>query len=43
VATPADGTAPWTRAGHTLSVLRKENGKWALARDANMLARIEAT
>ncbi len=27
-----------TRAGHTLSILRKENGKWRLARDANMLA-----
>ncbi|HEX5056374.1 MAG TPA: SgcJ/EcaC family oxidoreductase [Gammaproteobacteria bacterium] len=27
-----------TRAGHTLSILRKENGKWVLARDANMLA-----
>jgi uncharacterized protein (TIGR02246 family) len=25
------------RAGHTLSVLKKENGKWLLARDANML------
>jgi hypothetical protein len=27
-----------TRAGHTLSVLNKQNGKWMLARDANMLA-----
>jgi uncharacterized protein (TIGR02246 family) len=27
-----------TRAGHTLSILKKENGKWMLARDANMLA-----
>jgi uncharacterized protein (TIGR02246 family) len=27
-----------TRAGHTLSVLKKESGKWRLARDANMLA-----
>lgn len=26
------------RAGHTLSVLRKEGGKWLLARDANLLA-----
>ncbi|HKE45411.1 MAG TPA: SgcJ/EcaC family oxidoreductase [Steroidobacteraceae bacterium] len=26
------------RAGHTLSVLRKERGRWLLARDANMLA-----
>jgi len=30
--------APMTRAGHTLSFLKKENGKWVLARDANMLA-----
>ena len=29
---------PITRAGHTLSVLKKEQGKWVLARDANMLA-----
>ena len=26
------------RAGHTLSVLKKHNGRWVLARDANMLA-----
>ena len=35
--TPPAG-APMKRAGHTLSVLRKVNGKWLLARDANMLA-----
>ena len=28
----------WARAGHTLSILNQQNGKWALARDANMLA-----
>jgi ketosteroid isomerase-like protein len=38
VMTPADGSKPVKRAGHTMSVLRKENGKWRLARDANMLA-----
>lgn len=38
VMTPPGGGAPVKRAGHTLSVLRKENGKWRLARDANMLA-----
>jgi len=27
-----------TRAGHTLSILRKENGRWLLARDANLLS-----
>ena len=35
--TPAGG-APNVRAGHTLSVLKKQDGKWRLARDANMLA-----
>ena len=38
VITPPGGAPPATRAGHTLSILRKENGKWVLARDANMLA-----
>ena len=37
VVTPADGPV-MQRAGHTLSILRKENGRWVLARDANMLA-----
>jgi uncharacterized protein (TIGR02246 family) len=32
------GAEPMTRAGHTLTILKKENGKWLLARDANMLA-----
>jgi uncharacterized protein (TIGR02246 family) len=38
VMTPRDGGRPVRREGHTLSVLRKEEGKWRLARDANMLA-----
>jgi uncharacterized protein (TIGR02246 family) len=38
VVTPPDGGPSMTRAGHTLTVLRKENGKWLLARDANLLA-----
>lgn len=38
VITPPGGAAQMTRSGNTLSVLRKENGKWLLARDANMLA-----
>jgi uncharacterized protein (TIGR02246 family) len=29
---------PVRRAGHTLSVLKRQDGKWVLARDANMLA-----
>jgi uncharacterized protein (TIGR02246 family) len=41
VATPPGGGASMTRAGHTLSILRKENGKWLLARDANMLAPVD--
>jgi uncharacterized protein (TIGR02246 family) len=38
VATPPDGSPPVERAGHTLTVLRKEGGRWKLARDANLLA-----
>ena len=38
VATPAGGGPSITRSGHTLSILRKHNGRWVLARDANMLA-----
>ena len=37
VVTPPVGDV-MTRAGHTLSILRKENGRWVLARDANMLS-----
>jgi uncharacterized protein (TIGR02246 family) len=38
VATPPGGGPSITRAGHTLSVLKKDNGRWVLARDANLLA-----
>ena len=34
----APGGQVTKRAGHTLSVLRKTNGRWLLACDANMLA-----
>jgi uncharacterized protein (TIGR02246 family) len=37
VVTPPGGAPSIARAGHTLSILRKEIGKWVLARDANML------
>jgi uncharacterized protein (TIGR02246 family) len=37
VATPPNGGQPVARAGHTLSILRKESGKWRLARDANLI------
>lgn len=40
VATHPDGGSI-KRAGHTLTILRKENGRWRLARDANMLAPVE--
>jgi uncharacterized protein (TIGR02246 family) len=38
VATPPGGGPAITRAGHTLSVLKKQNGRWLLARDANLLS-----
>ena len=38
VATPPGGGQSVRRAGHTLSILKKENGKWVLARDANLLS-----
>lgn len=37
-----DGGAPVRRSGHTLTILRKESdGRWRLARDANLLAKAE--
>jgi len=38
-----NGGKSMTRAGHTLSVLKKQNGKWVLARDANMLMPVAAS
>jgi uncharacterized protein (TIGR02246 family) len=36
---PPDGGAPARRSGYTLTILRKEpDGRWRLARDANLLA-----
>jgi uncharacterized protein (TIGR02246 family) len=35
---PRDGGPTQSRAGHTLTVLRKQAGKWVVARDANLLA-----
>jgi uncharacterized protein (TIGR02246 family) len=37
VATPPDGGASTTRTGHTLTVFRRQGGRWLLARDANLL------
>jgi uncharacterized protein (TIGR02246 family) len=37
--TPKSGGTPVHRAGHTLTILRRSaEGKWAVARDANLLA-----
>lgn len=33
-----DSGAVQSRAGHTLTILRKDHGKWVVARDANLLA-----
>ena len=38
VITPPKSDHSMTREGHTLSILKKQNGKWLLARDANLLA-----
>lgn len=36
--TPPGASDPIVRAGHTLSVFRRVDGKWLLARDANLLS-----
>jgi uncharacterized protein (TIGR02246 family) len=41
VATPPGNGPSMTRAGHTLSILRKQGGQWVLARDANLLAPVQ--
>jgi uncharacterized protein (TIGR02246 family) len=38
VMTPPGGAPSMARAGHTLSILNKQNGEWVLVRDANMLS-----
>jgi len=42
VVTPSASGPSMTRAGHTLSVLKKHHGKWVLARDANMLTPVSS-
>jgi ketosteroid isomerase-like protein len=37
VVTPTGGAQSMTRAGYTLTILKKQSGKWVLARDVNML------
>jgi uncharacterized protein (TIGR02246 family) len=38
---PPGGGRQIKRSGNTLSILRKENGRWVLFRDANMLAEVK--
>ena len=40
--TPKTGGNTVTRAGHVLSVLQKQAGRWVILRDANLLTRVEA-
>jgi len=42
VFTPPGSAKSITRAGNTLTILMKHSGKWLLARDANMLAVVQA-
>ena len=39
--TPPGSTQSTVRAGHTLTVLRRVDGKWLLARDANLLSPVQ--
>ncbi len=41
VVTPPGDAPAIIRAGHTLSILNKQGGKWLLARDANMLTPVQ--
>jgi uncharacterized protein (TIGR02246 family) len=36
------GGKPMRRAGYTLTILRKDNGQWLLARDANLVTEVKA-
>jgi len=42
VTTTSSGQPPVAREGHTLSIFHKRDGKWRLARDANLLAPVGA-
>jgi uncharacterized protein (TIGR02246 family) len=41
VVTPHSGGPPVKRAGNVLSVLQKQNGRWVIVRDANMLSVVQ--
>lgn len=38
---PPGGAPPMKRAGYTLTVFEKKDGRWLLARDANLLVKVE--
>ncbi len=40
---PSGAHEPIHRAGHTLSVLRKNGGQWQIARDASLLTMVQKT
>jgi uncharacterized protein (TIGR02246 family) len=42
VVTPKSGDAAVRRAGPTLSILQKQDGRWVIVRDANMLTVVPA-
>ena len=42
VTATSSGQPPVAREGHTLSIFHKRDGKWRLARDANLLAPVGA-
>jgi uncharacterized protein (TIGR02246 family) len=42
IVTPPGNAESITRKGYTLTILTKENGKWVLARDANLLSPVPA-
>lgn len=43
VTTRQAGARDQVRAGHTLSILKKQNGKWLLYRDANLLVLVNSS
>ena len=43
VTTKQSGAADVVRAGHTLTILTKRDGKWLLFRDANLLVPVQAS
>lgn len=42
VVTPRNGAASVRRSGDVLSILQKQEGRWVIVRDANMLSRVDS-